>query len=186
MSLPAQVPPKYEYTYDVSDDYRKVKFDKTESRDGYKTAGSYSVNLPDGRKQIVTYADNGDGLLAEVKYEGEIVVEPYPAHPPVYPVEPYFPAYHPAPAYPRYPTYPAPPTPVEVPEEAAPAVAKLVEEASPVVQLVEEAPAEEPVIEENTPAEEVAPVEAADEGNLVQDDEAATEAAEPVTEATEA
>ncbi|XP_066983197.1 cuticle protein 7-like [Macrobrachium rosenbergii] len=96
------VPPKYEYAYDVNDDYQKLKFDKQESRDGYKTEGQYTVDLPDGRKQIVTYTDNGDGLYAEVKYEGDIVLRPYgppsypaPHPPPSYPREPYFPAYQP-------------------------------------------------------------------------------------------
>ena len=35
------------------------------------TQGQYSVQLPDGRKQTVTYYDNGHGLVAQVTYEGE-------------------------------------------------------------------------------------------------------------------
>merc|ERR1712002_865324 len=69
------VPPKYEYNYGVADEY--------------------SGNLPDGRRQTVTYVDNGDGLEAVVTYEGEAQ---YPE---------YVPEYKPAPAYPA-PSYPAP------------------------------------------------------------------------------
>ncbi|KAK8387540.1 hypothetical protein O3P69_018225 [Scylla paramamosain] len=59
------VPPQYKYNYGVSDGYSGANFGHSESRDGYKTEGSYSVDLPDGRKQIVTYVDNGDGLEAQ-------------------------------------------------------------------------------------------------------------------------
>ncbi|XP_063602846.1 cuticle protein 19.8-like [Penaeus indicus] len=47
------VPPKYNYNYGVADSYSGVNLGHTESRDGYKTEGSYTVDLPDGRKQIV-------------------------------------------------------------------------------------------------------------------------------------
>merc|ERR1712218_675239 len=43
----------------------------TEQRDGYATSGSYTVNLPDGRVQTVTYSDNGDGIVQDVSYSGE-------------------------------------------------------------------------------------------------------------------
>ncbi|XP_042892340.1 cuticle protein-like, partial [Penaeus japonicus] len=62
------VPPKYNYNYGVADAYSGANFGHSESRDGYKTEGSYTVDLPDGRKQIVNYVDNGDGLVAEVTY----------------------------------------------------------------------------------------------------------------------
>merc|ERR1719289_524262 len=63
-------PPVYTYQYGVSDDYSGANFQQTESRDGYATSGSYTVNLPDGRIQTVNYADNGDGIVQDVTYEG--------------------------------------------------------------------------------------------------------------------
>merc|ERR1712179_109924 len=92
------VPPKYEYTYGVADEYSGTNFEAAENRDGYKTEGSYSVNLPDGRRQTVTYVDNGDGLEAVVTHEGEAQYPeynpaPYPAPAPVYaPAQSYEPA----------------------------------------------------------------------------------------------
>ena len=61
----------------------------SEAADGKAVTGSYSVALPDGRVQTVTYtADHYNGYVADVKYEGT----------PVYPeAKPYHPA--PAPAY---------------------------------------------------------------------------------------
>ncbi|XP_042883610.1 extensin-like isoform X2 [Penaeus japonicus] len=101
------VPPKYNYNYGVADGYSGANFGHSESRDGYKTEGSYTVDLPDGRKQIVKYVDNGDGLVAEVTYEGEAQYPEYkPEYKPTYKPE-YKPAYKPAPpAYaPPPPTY---------------------------------------------------------------------------------
>ena len=91
------VPPKYDYSYGVAaEGYGKgANFGHSESRDGYKTSGSYTVDLPDGRKQTVTYVDNGDGLIAEVTYEGEAQ---YPDHVPAYKAAPAYgpppPVYH--------------------------------------------------------------------------------------------
>jgi hypothetical protein len=56
------------------------------------TSGSYRVELPDGRTQVVTYKDEGYGLIATVKTEGAIKAYDYK------------PAYKPA-AYPAPPTY---------------------------------------------------------------------------------
>ncbi|XP_068212998.1 cuticle protein 7-like [Palaemon carinicauda] len=87
------VPPQYNFNYGVADDYSGANFGHTESRDGYNTQGSYTVNLPDGRIQTVTYYDNGDGLVAEVTYQGEAQ---YPDHTPSYGPSP---SYQPAPRY---------------------------------------------------------------------------------------
>ena len=79
----------YTYSYAVADDYSGSNFAANEaSKDGLVT-GSYTVHLPDGRVQTVTYtADHTNGYVADVQYEGT----------PVYPeTKPYVPA--PAPAY---------------------------------------------------------------------------------------
>ena len=84
-------PSPYTYTYAVADDYSKANFNAEESSDGAGSAqGSYSVALPDGRIQHVTYTANGyDGYVADVTYEGTAQYPEYVA-----------PAYKAAPAYP--------------------------------------------------------------------------------------
>lgn len=99
-------PAQYEYNYDVHGygDY-EPQFNAQEARDGYSTQGSYSVVLPDGRTQTVTYntADAYSGNVAEVSYTGEAK---YPEYHPA-PAKAYKPApvYKPAPAYKPAPTY---------------------------------------------------------------------------------
>merc|ERR1712117_455901 len=92
-------------------------FDKAENQspDGV-TTGSYRVNLPDGRVQVVSYTvDAYNGYVADVRYEGEAVYpeepeggygKPYVAPRPKYAPAP-APAYKPAPA-PAYAPTPAP------------------------------------------------------------------------------
>ena len=48
-----------------------LHFGHAEDRDGYSTKGTYYVDLPDGRRQVVTYhvADDYSGYVADVKYE---------------------------------------------------------------------------------------------------------------------
>merc|ERR1712080_601135 len=66
------VPPQYAREYAVQDEYAGVDFGANENREGYNTAGSYYVQLPDGRLQRVTYTVQGDdGFVADVAYEGE-------------------------------------------------------------------------------------------------------------------
>ncbi|XP_066952442.1 cuticle protein 7-like [Macrobrachium rosenbergii] len=93
------VPPNYKFNYGVADGYSGANFAHEESRDGYKTQGSYRVHLPDGRIQTVTYYDNGNGLVAEVTYQGEAFYPPTPKYRPTL-----VPAYRPALAY-AAPTY---------------------------------------------------------------------------------
>merc|ERR1711944_13859 len=74
-------PSPYTYTYAVADDYSKASFQQSESNDGTgAVTGSYSVNLPDGRIQTVTYnANDLTGNVATVEYTGEAVYPPAPA-----------------------------------------------------------------------------------------------------------
>ena len=68
-------PSPYAFEYAVADDYSKAAFNAAETSDGAGTVtGSYSVALPDGRTQHVTYkADGYNGFVAEVTYEGQAV-----------------------------------------------------------------------------------------------------------------
>merc|ERR1712055_1016138 len=64
-------PPLYAYQYGVNDDYSGANFAQDEQRDGYTTSGSYTVALPDGRTQHVSYHTNGDsGNIQDVTYDG--------------------------------------------------------------------------------------------------------------------
>ena len=63
----------YSYGYNVHgyDPYGGPgpRFDKSETSMGGMTEGGYSVDLPDGRTQIVTYTVRGDeGFVAKVSY----------------------------------------------------------------------------------------------------------------------
>ena len=85
----------------MADSYNN-NFGHSESRDGYKTSGSYRINLPDSRVQIVTYTADENGFVSDVKYEGEAV---YPTEvKPTYAAAP-APAYAPAPAPVYRPAY---------------------------------------------------------------------------------
>ena len=92
----------YQYSYAVADDYSKSIFNAQEASKAGVVTGSYSVHLPDGRIQTVTYtADHTNGYVADVTYEGTAV---YPE------AKPYAPApaaYAPAPAYKAAPAPPA-------------------------------------------------------------------------------
>merc|ERR1712215_649977 len=64
-------PPLYAYQYGVNDDYSGANFAQDEQRDGYTTSGSYTVALPDGRTQHVSYHTDGDsGNIQDVTYDG--------------------------------------------------------------------------------------------------------------------
>merc|ERR1712088_84058 len=73
-------PPVYAYEYGVNDDYSGANFQQQETRDGYTTSGSYTVALPDGRVQTVTYHDGGGGMVQEVTYTGEAVYDEAPGY----------------------------------------------------------------------------------------------------------
>ena len=103
-------PAKYDFNYDVHGygDY-EPQFNAQEARDGYATQGSYSVVLPDGRTQTVTYRvdDAYSGTIADVTYEGEARYDAYkPSYKPSYPQPSYKPTYKPSYPQPTYkPTY---------------------------------------------------------------------------------
>ena len=82
------------FEYGVHDDYSGANFAQSETADGKNVAGSYTVHLPDGRVQTVTYtADHYNGYVADVAYTGEAH---YPEAKPYHPAP--APKYHPAPA----------------------------------------------------------------------------------------
>merc|ERR1712098_729979 len=59
----------YAYQYSVLDDLVGTNFADHEARDGPHTEGQYSVHLPDGRLQTVTYTvDGNSGYVADVQY----------------------------------------------------------------------------------------------------------------------
>merc|ERR1719291_83300 len=76
-----ELPEPYTYTYGVADDYSKANFNAAETADANGVVGgSYSVSLPDGRIQTVTYtADHVNGYVAEVSYTADAVYPPAPA-----------------------------------------------------------------------------------------------------------
>ena len=93
-----ETPKPYSFNYGVADDYSGAKFAQTETADGKTTSGSYSVNLPDGRVQTVTYTvDPYSGYVADVKYEGQAV------YPEIKPVHKPAPVFHPAPVVVAHP-----------------------------------------------------------------------------------
>ena len=62
----------YAFDYGVRDDYHGTNFGHSEKSDGKEVRGSYTVALPDGRIQKVTYvADHYNGYQAKVSYEGK-------------------------------------------------------------------------------------------------------------------
>jgi len=62
----------YSYNFGVSDEYSGVDYNRAESRsDRGVTKGSYTVALPDGRIQTVSYVADDNGFHATVTYEGE-------------------------------------------------------------------------------------------------------------------
>ena len=78
-------PKPYAFQYGVADSYSGAQFNAQETADGKVVSGSYSVALPDGRIQTVTYtADHYNGFVADVSYEGTPVypeAKPYHAAP---------------------------------------------------------------------------------------------------------
>ncbi|XP_018014438.1 uncharacterized protein LOC108671401 [Hyalella azteca] len=79
---PSYHPARYDFRYIVKDEYGGNDFGHQESRSGQDTKGAYYVQLPDGRRQTVSYYVNkGSGYVAKVHYEGK-AVHPQPKHVP--------------------------------------------------------------------------------------------------------
>merc|ERR1712036_38397 len=80
VTVEKEVPEPYTYSYGVADDETNSNFNAAETADANGVVGgSYSVNLPDGRTQTVTYtADEVNGFVADVSYSGEAVYPPAP------------------------------------------------------------------------------------------------------------
>ncbi|KAK3862797.1 hypothetical protein Pcinc_031368 [Petrolisthes cinctipes] len=75
-------PLPYYYDYGVYDDYKGTNFKQHEKSDGKAVYGSYTVDLPDGRKQHVDYtADHYKGYVAKVSYYGKAKHPKYYGHP---------------------------------------------------------------------------------------------------------
>nr|XP_053647852.1 cuticle protein 19-like [Cherax quadricarinatus] len=92
----------YNFEYGVKDEYAGTDFSQAEESDGNTVTGSYTVLLPDGRKQTVTYiADDYGGYRAEVSYYGEAQY-PYEYGPPItFKPQAYKPSYQPPPYQPE-------------------------------------------------------------------------------------
>lgn len=59
----------YQFEYGVKDGSAGQQFGHEEERNGQQTRGRYTVLLPDGRLQIVTYRADENGYNADVTYE---------------------------------------------------------------------------------------------------------------------
>ncbi|XP_037804674.1 cuticle protein 8-like [Penaeus monodon] len=69
---PDEVHEPYDFTYSVRNDESGADFAHSEASDGASVRGSYTVLLPDGRRQTVTYVvDSQSGYTARVTYSGE-------------------------------------------------------------------------------------------------------------------
>ena len=49
-----QEPKPYSFSYGIKDAYKGTDFQQSEKSDGKEVHGSYTVQLPDGRKQTVS------------------------------------------------------------------------------------------------------------------------------------
>jgi len=65
--------PHYNYHYGVHDLKTHDIKNQWETRDGHNTKGSYELQQPDGRKRIVEYEADKDGIHYKVKYEGHAI-----------------------------------------------------------------------------------------------------------------
>ena len=107
-------PEPFNFSYQVKDAPTYTDFKHEANSDGKRVTGAYSVLLPDGRNQVVTYTADENGYNAKVDYEGE--AKPQPSGPGGYPSP--APGGYPSPAAPG--GYPSPAAPGGYPSPAAP------------------------------------------------------------------
>lgn len=69
-------PEPFNFSYQVKDAPTYTDFKHEANSDGKRVTGSYSVLLPDGRNQVVTYVADENGYNAKVNYEGEAKPQP--------------------------------------------------------------------------------------------------------------
>ncbi|XP_015370265.1 PREDICTED: pro-resilin-like [Diuraphis noxia] len=100
-------PEPFNFAYQVKDEPTNTDFKHEANSDGKRVTGSYTILLPDGRNQIVTYVADENGYNANVRYEGELKPQPdQPGSQGGYPSAPGFPSA--APGYPSAaPKYPS-------------------------------------------------------------------------------
>ena len=68
-------PTAYAYNYHVNGYPSGPIFSKHENSDGFLTRGEYSVKLPDGRTQTVSYSVKGEGgFTVNVRYSGNSII----------------------------------------------------------------------------------------------------------------
>ena len=60
----------YDFNWEVNDAEFGNEYRHQQSSDGRITQGEYEVLLPDGRRQLVRFYDDGNGYQAEVTYDG--------------------------------------------------------------------------------------------------------------------
>ncbi|KAL5236606.1 hypothetical protein ACI65C_004016 [Semiaphis heraclei] len=72
-------PEPFNFAYQVKDAPTNTDFKHEANSDGKRVTGAYSVLLPDGRNQVVTYVADENGYNAKVNYEGE--AKPQPGQP---------------------------------------------------------------------------------------------------------
>lgn len=72
LSLSDKIKPSkpFRFGYNIRDDLTANDQAHQQESDGVATVGSYRVNLPDGRVQVVTYRADVNGYVADVQYEG--------------------------------------------------------------------------------------------------------------------
>jgi len=64
------VPTNYDFVYSVHDSYSGDDHSHQEKKTNHLTQGQYTVKLPDGRTQVVSYTADDDGYHPVVEYQG--------------------------------------------------------------------------------------------------------------------